>query len=444
VANLRPVRPEPPEQSPPSYGSWFHWLLPHRPHLGQSLPALASRDFRIFWLGQLVSLTGTWIQSVAQQWLVLQLTHSAFKLGLVTAIQFTPLLVLALIGGAIADRVDKRKLLVITQVVSMLLALGLGTLVKTGAVQYWHVLVFAGLLGIVNAFYTPARQAFVPELVDRDILMNAVALNSAIFNGARVVGPAIGGLLIATVGLSLNFYLNSLSYVAVIIGLLVLHTRPAVTERPRESLLSNVREGLSYVRATPVVYTILALIGVTSLFALNFTTLVPVFAQKVLHVGSSGFGFLLASMGVGSLAGSITIAFLNRRDLARRFIYLGATAFCIAEILFALSHVYALCVALLMVVGVSQTLFTTTANTRILSLTPSHLQGRVMSLYSLMFLGMTPFGSFLSGVVAERYGAPSAFISGAAITLVFTGVVFALHPSQRTAKRVEERAQSES
>jgi len=149
-------------------------------------------------------------------------------------------------------------------------------------------------------------------------------------------------------------------------------------------------------------------------------------------------------MGVGSLAGSITIAFLNRRDLARRFIYLGATAFCIAEILFALSHVYALCVVLLMLVGVSQTLFTTTANTRILSLTPSHLQGRVMSVYSLMFLGMTPFGSFLSGVVAERYGAPSAFIGGAAITLLFTGVVFVLHPSQRTPKQVEERAQSES
>src|SRR5919202_3613856 len=178
------------------------------------LPALQSRDFRLFWFGQMVSLTGTWVQSVAQQWLVLKLTGSAFKLGLVTTVQFTPLLILALIGGAIADRLDKRSLLLATQVISLLLAVGLGTLVATGTVQYWHVLVFAGMLGTVNAFYTPARQAFVPELVEKDALLNAVALTSAIFNGARVIGPAIGGVLIATIGLSLNFYLNAASYLA--------------------------------------------------------------------------------------------------------------------------------------------------------------------------------------------------------------------------------------
>src|SRR5947209_3934154 len=231
----------------------------------------------------MVSLTGTWIQSVAQQWLVLELTGSAFKLGLVTTIQFTPLLILSLVGGAVADRFSKRNLLLVTQAISALLALLLGILVKTGIVQYWQVLVIAGMLGTVNAFYTPARQAFVPELVDKESLLNAVALNSAIFNAARVIGPALGGLLVANIDLSLNFFLNAASFLAVIASLLLIHPRKVET-RDRGKLLRNVVEGLEYVVATPVVYTILALVGVASLFALNFTTLMPVFARYVLHV----------------------------------------------------------------------------------------------------------------------------------------------------------------
>lgn len=403
------------------------------------MPALASRDFRLFWFGQLISLSGTWIQSVAQQWLVLKLTGSAFALGLVTTVQFTPLLLLSLIGGAISDRVSKRNLLLATQVISGLLALLLGTLVASGRVQYWHVLVIAGALGTVNAFYTPARQAFVPELVEKNALLNAVALNSAIFNGARVVGPAIGGLLIASIGLSLNFYLNAASYLAVIAGLLLIRPRPVPSSRRDERLLTNVAEGLRYIVETPRVYTILLLIGVASLFALNFTTLMPLFARYVLHVGSEGYGFLMASMGVGSLTGAIALAFFNRRDLARRFIYTGAFVFLIAEIAFGFSRLFPLSVVLLVIVGLFSTLFTTTANTRVLSLTPSRLQGRVMSVYSLMFLGMTPFGSFLSGVVAERYGAPVAVVAGAIITLLFTLLVFVYRPTQRAERRAAAR-----
>jgi MFS family permease len=395
-----------------------------------ALPALQSRDFRLFWFGQMISLTGTWVQSVAQQWLVLKLTGSAFKLGLVTTVQFTPLLILALLGGAIADRLNKRMLLLATQAISLLLAAGLGTLVATNTVQYWHVLVFAGALGTVNAFYTPARQAFVPELVERESLLNAVALNSAIFNGARVVGPALGGVLVATLGLALNFYLNAASFVAVIISLLMVRSRPA-RRKAEENLWANVKEGLRYIGETPVVYTILALVGSASLFALNFSTILPLFARFVLHSGSSGFGFLMASSGVGSLVGSIGLAFFNRRDLARPFIYLGASALCVGEIFFALSRLYVLSCALLVLVGLAQTIFTTTANTRVLSLTPGHLQGRVMSVYSLMFLGMTPFGSFLYGVVAEKWGAPAPLILGAGITLVITAVIFVLRNRQR-------------
>lgn len=414
----------------PSRGSWANYLGPFS-SVYRALPALQFRDFRLFWFGQLISLTGTWIQSVAQQWLVLQLTGSAFKLGLVTTVQFTPLLVLSLVGGAVADRFPKRDLLITTQVISGLLALGLGILVRTGQAQYWHVLAFAGALGIVNAFYTPSRQAFVPELVDKDTLLNAVALNSTIFNAARVVGPAIGGILVASVGLSLNFFLNAASYVAVIGMLLLIKRRPPRPVVEGQRLWQNVQEGLGYVVTTPVVYTILALVGVASLFALNFTTLMPLVARYVLHVGSDGFGFLMASMGVGSLTGAISLAFLKRADLSRPLILTGCIVFTAAEIILALSRAFPLSVVILVLIGFSSTLFTTTANTRILSLTPSELQGRVMSVYSLMFLGMTPFGSVLSGLVAERWGTPLALILGGAITLVFAVGVLSFRPERR-------------
>jgi MFS family permease len=377
---------------------------------------------------------------VAQQWLVLELTGSAFKLGLVTTVQFTPLLLLSLVGGAFSDRLPKRNLLLATQIVAGLLALTLGVLVQTGMVQYWHVILIAGLLGTVNAFYVPARQAFVPELVEKHALMNAVALNSTIFNGARVVGPAIGGLLIAAVGLALNFYINAASYLAVIIGLLLIRPRPVAATARARNIWQTMREGLAYIVDTPVVLTILALVGVASLFALNFTTLLPIFARSVLHVGSDGYGFLAASMGLGSLSGAISLAFFYRRELARRLIYTGAFVFTVAEILFALSRSYSLSVVLLILVGLFMTLFTTTANTRILSLTPPELQGRVMSVYSLMFLGMTPFGSFLAGLIAQRFGAPAALIAGSAITLAFTVFVFLYNPTQRAQQRALLRA----
>ncbi|MGH2443098.1 MAG: MFS transporter, partial [Chloroflexota bacterium] len=388
-------------------------------------------DFTIFWIGQLISLTGTWIQTVAQQWLVLKLTGSPFDLGLLVAVQFTPLLLLSLIGGAITDRVSKRNLLLLTQVINLFLALALGLLVSTGVVRFWHVLVFAALLGTVNAFYTPARQSFVADLVDRDSLLNAVALNSTLFNGARVIGPAIGGLLVANLGLALNFYLNAASFVAVIVGLLLIAARPVTQTSERQSIARNVGEGLRFIADSPSVYTILALVGVASLFAFNFTTLIPVVADNVLHVGSSGFGFLMAAMGTGSLIGAISLAFMNRSDMTRRFIYTGAFVFTVTEIFFGLSKSYGLSLALLVLVGLASNFFTTTANTTVLSSTPRNLQGRVMSVYSLLFLGVTPFGSLLSGFIAQRWGTPVALVGGAVITVIFTLAVFIYRPTRR-------------
>ncbi len=394
-------------------------------------PALQYRDFRLFWFGQMVSLIGTFVQQVAQQWLVLQLTGSAFKLGLVSTVQFTPMLLLALPSGAIVDRVSKRNLLMATQVASGLLAVTLAVLVQTHTVRFWHVLVIAGLLGTVNAFYVPARQAFVPELVDRSVLGNAIALNSTIFNAARVVGPSLGGLLIASIGLALNFYLNALSYVAVLIGLLLIRPAHAVAPQSGRALWKQVHEGLAYIAETPTVLTILALIGVASLFAMNMNILLPIFAQHVLHVGSAGYGLLSGSLGLGSLTGALLLTVFNRRDWARPLIYIGASVFCLAQIAFALSHVYGVSLALLVLVGLFTTLFTTTANTRVLSQTPSELQGRVMSVYTMMFLGVTPFGALFAGGIAERYGAPVAVIAGAAVTFVFTVIVFFIRRTHR-------------
>jgi MFS family permease len=420
--NLRPVLPSDAEgDSPDRISRWSNFW----DDTSRRLPALRHSEFRLFWFGQMVSLTGTWVQSVAQQWLVLKLTGSAFKLGLVTTVQFIPLLLLSLVGGVIADRVTKRNLLLITQIVSCVLAIALGTLVRTGQVQFWHVLIFAAALGTVNAFYTPARQAFVPELVDKEAMLNAVAMNSAIFNGARVVGPAVGGVLVAAVGLSLNFYLNAASYIAVIIGLLLIRPRPPRADARAENMRENLKEGLVYIKGAPIVLTLLALVGMASLFAINFSILLPLFAEYILHIGSSGYGFLMASMGVGSLVGSLFLAFLTRQEYARRLVYVGAVTLTLAEIILGFSRIVGVSVGLLIVIGLSQTLFTTTANTSILTLTPRRLQGRVMSVYSLMFLGMTPFGSFLMGWIAERFGAPAAMIAGGVVTLVFTVLVFA-------------------
>ena len=398
-------------------------------------PALKSRPFRLFWFGQMISLTGTWVQSVAQQWLVLQLTHSAFQVGLVVTVQFLPLLLLVLFAGAVADRMNKRLLLLLTQVLSMLLAAVLGTLILLHVVQYWQILVIAACLGTVNAFYVPARQSFVPELVNRKDLLNAVALNAAIFSAARVIGPAIGGLLYAATGPAWVFYINSISYIAVIAGLLMIksvHTS-ASAQRDPGTYLAALSEGFRYIGSHTRVWVILALVVIASLFALNFQTLLPVFANYQLHLGSSGFGALLTAQGAGSLIAAVTLSIWSRHTFTRHLIYGGAITFLILELAFAVVRNVALALVILLLIGFFMTLFTTTANSRVLDLTPASLQGRVMSVYSLMFLGVTPFGSLLAGAIAQRWGAPVAFALGAGITLVATAIIFAWRSRTRDA-----------
>ena len=396
-------------------------------------PALASRSFRLFWFGQMISLVGTQVQTVAQQWLVLEITHSAFRVGLVVTVQFVPLLFLVLFAGAVADRVDKRLLLLLTQVISLVLAALLGTLALLHVLQYWHILVMSMCLGAVNAFYVPARQSFVPEVVERRDLLNAIALNSAIFNAARVVGPAVGGLLYAATGPAWAFYVNAISYLAVIAGLLMIRPVRIVQKEDRRpaAYMTSLAEGIRYLTKNTRVLVILALVGIASLFALNFTTLLPVFARYQLNLNSSGFGVLLAAQGAGALVGAVALSLWSRPEAARRLIYGGAFSFLVLELGFAFVRLYGLAILVLFPIGFFSTLFTTTANSRVLSLTPPGLQGRVMSVYSLLFLGVTPFGSLMAGAVAQRWGAPAAFAAGAGVTLAATATIYALRRNGR-------------
>ena len=387
--------------------------------------ALRVRNFRLFWFGQLISLSGTWMQTVGQAWLVLNMTQSPFAVGTVTTLQFLPITLLVLFGGVFADRVPKRNFLVITQTSAMLQAVVLGVLVATGAVRLWHVYLLATALGVTNAFDNPTRQAFVPEMVGKDLVPNAVPLNSTLFNAARIVGPAIGGITIALFGVAGTFYLNAATFVPVIIALLMMRTSELFpVEKGSGRMLTQLREGLDFAFRTPSVLLILILMAFVGTFGYNFSTALPLLARFVLHTGSVGFGTMTAVLGVGSLMAALAIAYTRRSD--ERQILIGGGVFSVLLILVGLSHWYALTLVLLMLMGVSGIIFTASANTRLQLLAPGHLRGRIMSLYVLLFAGTTPVGAFLLGNVAERLGVQQAIVlfgvlstAGVALTVLY-------------------------
>jgi MFS family permease len=388
--------------------------------------ALRHRNFRLFWSGQLISLIGTWMQSTGQAWLVLQLTHSAWWLGLVGALQFLPVMLLSLFGGVLADRLPKRKVLLFTQSFAMLQAAILWALVVTGMIQLWHVLVLATLLGLTNSIDMPTRQAFVSEMVGREDLPNAVALNSSVFNLARIVGPGIGGLIIAAYGIMPLFFLNAISFIPVIIGLAMIDLRRlfgqvkrAVPEKgaQRQSTLQSLREGLIYVRQTPSVLLIITVIGIISLFGINFNVVLPLFATDVLKTGAAGFGFISSAFGLGSLLAALWLAWSNQKPSVR-FMLISALIFCILEAVFALSHIYALSLLLIASVGFAQIAFSANANTTLQTVAPDRLRGRVMSVYMLVFAGSVPLGNLFTGGLAHLAGAPIALLVGAGLSLI--------------------------
>jgi MFS family permease len=381
------------------------------------LRAFRHRDFRLFWSGQLVSLVGTWMQSVGQVWVVLELTGSPFKLGVISALQFGPMLFLSLLAGALADRVRKRRLLLLTQGALMLQALALAALDWTGQIQFWHVAVLAAFYGVANTLDLPARQSFVGELVGKGDLMNAIALNATVFNGARVVGPAVAGLLIARYGVAPAFLLNGLSFLGVLVALAAIRNEGAPRPRAPATLGQEILQGVRYAAATPLVGLILGLLLVVSLFVLNFNVLVPLVARDVLHEGARGFGLLMASLGLGAVAGALVLAAMTRTRPPLALIV--AAALVTAAGLLGLSAVrhFWVAAAALAVMGFAQIFFMASCNTTVQVTAPDHLRGRVMSLYAMVFVGVHPFGALLAGGMAEKWGVGAACLWGGVMGL---------------------------
>jgi MFS family permease len=381
----------------------------------------------LFFIGQLISLIGTWMQRIAQVWLVLQLTNSPFLLGLVAALQWLPVLVLVLIAGVLADRVNKRSLIVLTQTVQMLQALVLGILVLTGAVRFWHVALMATVLGTAHAFDMPARQAFVFEMVEGADMMNAVGLNSTIVNVARLLGPAVAGAIIAWVGTGWAFIANGLSFIPVITALLLMQVRHAQTVRAAAGILAYLREGLVYLGRTPVAMQVVILLAIESIFIMNFTILTSVFARDVLHMQATGFGLLMSAQGAGALVGAITVASLSQLGPHPAFLFGGAAVLALSNIALAGLHDFAAAAGVLGLAGASMVLFTATVNTTLQITAPDYLRGRVMALYALVMGGMTPVGALVSGTLAQLWGAPAAFGVGGLVGLAAVTGVFQWH-----------------
>jgi MFS family permease len=390
------------------------------------LRALNHREFRLFWTGQWVSLVGRWMQSIGQAWLVLDLTRSPFKLGVVTGLQFAPILVLSFVAGAVADRVAKRWLVIGTQLGLMVPALILGLLCWTGQVQYWHVAALAAVVGVVNALDMPARQSMIVELVGKEDLGNAIALNSASFNAARTVGPALAGLLIDRFGVTVAFLANGLSFLAVVAALLAARP-PARPPAPRVGgLRREIAAGLGYAARTPLVVLVLSLILTVSVFALNHQVMVPLLAREVLHQDAHGFGLLMSSLGVGAVVGALALAALGEGRPRVAQLLVPALVVTVATMALAGVRQAGLAAMLLFVIGVAQILLTAGCNTALQLTVPDALRGRVMALYTLVFAGMSPAGAFLVGGLAELFDAPTAFLAGGGAGLLSVVVLAAL------------------
>lgn len=374
----------------------------------RGLRALNHDEFRRFFSAQFLALTGSWMQTVAQSWLVLTMTNSPFKLGLLGALQFAPVLFFSIFAGAVADRFDKRRILIGTQVALACQAAALGTLAWTGQAEYWHVCALGLVVGFANAIDMPARQSYVADIVGRGDLVNAVALNSAAFNAARIVGPAVAGLMIGRFGVVPAFFANAIGFVVVIGSLMSMTTHVARAARPLTGVLADIHEGVRYALATPRIRVILGLLFIVSMCVFNFTVYVPLLARDVLGLGAQGFGFLMAALGVGAVAGALTLG-ASAREPSVRLLFGEAALACGG--LFAMSLVRHVPVAagLLFVIGYFGIMLVASCNTALQLAAPDELRGRVMSLYTLIWGGVFPIGAFLVGTISEGWGVPMAF-----------------------------------
>jgi len=381
----------------------------------KTFSALKHRNFRLYFAGQLISFTGTWMTTTAQGWLVYQLTGSKALLGIVAAASSAPLLFFATWGGWVADRYPKRSVVVVTQICFMILSLAMAALVWTNLVQPWHIIVLAVLGGITMAFDMPARQSFVIEMTSREDLMNAISLNSSAFNCARIIGPSIAGLLMAHVGIATCFLLDGLSFIPVIAGLLLMRLPKHRHVETESSALGQALEGFRYVWEHPRVLTILSLFTVVGIFGWSYSVLMPAFAHDVLHLGANGYGMLMAGSGVGALAAALTVASAGHILPTRVMALGGVWIFSVSLALFAFNKNLYLGVVLLALVGFGVVLYFSTSNTVLQTIVPDEMRGRVMGIWTLIFGGMIPLGSLEAGVMADLLGTPATMAIGALI-----------------------------
>jgi MFS family permease len=393
-------------------------------------------NYRLYFSGQFLSQVGTWLQSAAMAWLVLQLTHSAFAVGLLAFWQFGPYALLGLFGGALADRMDHRKTLILTQVALALCSTTIAILTLTHTVVLWEAYAIAAMRGLSLVLNNPSRQAFIFQMVGRDELPNAIALNSSLANATRILGPGIGGILIASFGVGVCFAIDALSYVAVIIALLMMRVDELLTQEQgrRTTMLSSVMEGLRYVRQTPTLRIALTIFTIIAMVCINFSVLLPLLASDTLNSGAEVYGLITACFGAGALAGALISASIGR--VSWPILLTGAAGFGLGELLLAPQRTVAGAVLLIVATGICYTIYTSTTNAMVQLSAPPYLQGRVAGLYSYIFAGSSPFGALLAGSLAARGGTDLAFLVAGATALGCA--LFGLIMWRRLRKRPDE------
>lgn len=373
--------------------------------------ALAHKNFRYFWLGQCVSLIGTWMQNVGQSWLVLSLTNSPFLLGLLGAIQFLPITLFSLFAGAIIDKTSKKKILLITQSVSMILAFILALLVFTNNVKYSYILILALILGVVNTIDMPTRQSFTIEIAGKEDLMNAIALNSAVFNLARILGPSIGALLMAYFGAGWCFLLNGISFIAVLYGLFNINIENHFVRKnnPNKNIIKEIKDGLKYIIDNPVLLQTILMVLIVGIFVFNYNILIPVFAKSTLHGGEKTYGNLMAALGIGSLCGAMTVSVKSKAGPKSKTMFISSIMISVMFILISFTSNYYVSIILIVLAGIFNIAFSTTANSTLQMKSKDEYRGRVMSVYSLVFAGATPIGNLFVGGMADKTGGQNTF-----------------------------------
>ena len=383
------------------------------------LASLEHRNYRIFFFGQIISLTGTWMQMVAEGWLVYEMTRSPLALGIMRFLHTIPVTLFTFYGGVIADRFEKRSILVITQCFALFFSLMLYLLAAHGDIQVWQVGVLAFGLGLTNAFDIPARQSFVVDMVGKKDLTNAIALNSSVFNSARIIGPAVAGIVLSRISVAACFLINAVSYAAVIVGYMSMKLPLKVSRVDKRNVRTVTGEAMRWIWQHGEVRIIFLLVSMMSLFGMAYTALMPIFAKDILKIGPEGFGWLLTANGIGALAGSFTLAAFGHRVDRGRFSLMGLGVFLSCMIVFAWSRNAWISAAILVLAGCGMIIFFATSNTLVQGHVSDSLRGRVMGVYSFCFIGLSPFGNFISGAIAKWLHAPIALTMGCTIGLGF-------------------------